>query len=129
MEPSKRSELTDILCVEVTQKLEVLEQTLTVQGIMSNGHLHTPQGPPLTTEQYALLAEHVWGEKAHKGLADARAAIQEAEEYEHQRVASSAALVGKEWRHWIGLLPGQPPENGLEIVAPWIQCRRQFCPG
>ena len=85
MEPSKRSELTDILCVEVTQKLEVLEQTLTVQGIMSNGHLHTPQGPPLTTEQYALLAEHVWGEKAHKGLADARAAIQEAEEYEHQR--------------------------------------------
>ena len=37
-----------------------------------------------------------------------------------------SALAGHERRHWIGLLPGQPPENGLEIVAPWIQCRRQF---
>ena len=90
MEPSKRSALTDMLCAEVTHKLEVLEQTLIAQGIMSNEHLHTPQGDPLTTEQHTLLAERVWWEKAHKGLAAARAAIEEAEEYEHQRVASSA---------------------------------------
>jgi len=90
MELSKHHELTDILCAEVAQKLEALEKTLTAQGIVSNGHPHTSQGSPLTMEQHALLAEHVWWEKAQKGLADARAAIEEAEEYEHQRVASSA---------------------------------------
>ena len=90
MEPSKRSALTDMLCAEVTHKLEALEQTLTAQGIMSTGHPHAPQGNPLTMEQHTLLAERVWWEKAHKGLADARAAIEEAEECEHQRVASSA---------------------------------------
>ena len=37
-------------------------------------------------EQHALLAERVWWEKAHKSLADARAAIAEAEAYAHQRV-------------------------------------------
>jgi len=41
-------------------------------------------------EQHVLLAERVWWEKAHKGLEDARTAIEEAEEYEHQRIASSA---------------------------------------
>jgi len=41
-------------------------------------------------EQHTLLAERVWWEKAYQGLADARAAIAEAEEYEHQRGASSA---------------------------------------
>jgi hypothetical protein len=90
MESGKRNELTDILCAEVAQKLEALEKTLTAQGIVSNGHPHTSQGNSLTMEQHALLAERVWWEKAHKGLADARAAIAEAEEYEHQRGASSA---------------------------------------
>ena len=90
MEPSKRNELTDILYTEVAQKLEALEKTLTAQGITRNGNPHTPQGAPLTMEQYALLAERVWWERAHKGLADARAAIVEAEQYEHQRGASSA---------------------------------------
>jgi len=89
MEPSKRNELTDILYAEVTQKLEALEKTLTAQGITSHGNPHTPQGDPLTMEQYALLAERVWWEKAHKGLAAARAAMVEAEEYEHQRGASA----------------------------------------
>ena len=89
MEPSKRSELTDMLCAEVTHKLEALEQTLTAQGIMSHRHPHPPQGNPLTMEQHALLAAHVWWEKAHKGLVDARAAIEEAEECEQQRVTST----------------------------------------
>jgi len=89
MEPSKRNELTDMLYAEVAQKLEALEKTLTAQGITSNGNPHTPQGAPLTMEQHALLAEHVWWEKAHKGLVDARTAIVEAEEYEHQRGTSS----------------------------------------
>jgi hypothetical protein len=82
--------LTDILYEKVTQKLEVLEKTLAAQGITSNGNPHTPQGAPLTMEQHALLAERVWWEKVHKSLADDRAAIEEAEEYEPQRVASSA---------------------------------------
>ena len=90
MEPSKRSELTDMLCAEVTHMLEALEQTLTAQGIMPPGPLPPPQGNPLTRAQHALLAECVWWEKAQKGLAAARAAIAEAEAYEHQRVASSA---------------------------------------
>ena len=90
MELSKHHELTDILCAEVAQKLEALEKTLSTQGIVSNGHPHTSHGSPLTMEQHALLAEHIWWEKAQKGLADARTAIEEAEEYEHQRVASSA---------------------------------------
>jgi hypothetical protein len=90
MEPSKRNELTDILCAEVAQKLAALEQTLTTQGIVSNGNPHASQENPLTMEQHALLAERVWWGKAHKGLVDARAAIAEAEEYEHQRAASSA---------------------------------------
>ena len=92
MKPNQYNELelTDMLCAEVTQKLAALEQTLTAQGIMNTGHPHAPQGNPLTTEQHTLLAERVWWEKAHKGLADARAAIEEAEECEHQRVASSA---------------------------------------
>jgi hypothetical protein len=89
MEPSKRNELTAMLCAEVAQKLEALEKTLTAQGIVSDGHPHTSQGNPLTMEQYTLLAERVWWEKAHKDLADARAAIAEAEEYEHQRGASA----------------------------------------
>ena len=90
MEPSKRNELTNILYAEIAQKLEALEKTLTAQGITSNGNPHTLQGDPLTMEQHALLAERVWWEKAHKGLADARAAIVEAEQYEHQRGASTA---------------------------------------
>jgi len=90
MESSKRNELTDILCGEVAQKLEALEKTLTAQGIVSNRHPHASQGSPLTMEQHALLAERVWWEKARQGLADARAAIVEAEQYEHQRGASSA---------------------------------------
>ena len=85
MEPSKRNELTDTLCAEVAQKLEALEKTLTAQGIVSNGKPDTSQGNPLTMEQHTLLAERVWWEKAYQGLADARAAIAEAEEYEHQR--------------------------------------------
>jgi hypothetical protein len=89
MEPSKRNELTARLCAEVAQKLEALEETLTAQGIVSNGHPYALQGNPLTMEQYTLLAERVWWEKAHKDLADARAAIAEAEEYEHQRGAST----------------------------------------
>jgi hypothetical protein len=91
MNMSQRNELelTDILCTEVTQKLAALEKALIAQGIVHNGHLHTAQGNPLTMEQYALLAEHVWWEKAHKGLVDARAAIEEAEECEHQRVTSA----------------------------------------
>jgi hypothetical protein len=90
MKPSKCNELTDILYAEVAQKLAALEKTLTAQGITSNGNPHILQEDPLTMEQHALLAERVWWEKAHKGLADARAAIAEAEEYEHQRGASSA---------------------------------------
>ena len=90
MESSKRNELTNILCGEVAQKLEAVEKALTAQGIVSNGHLHASQGSPLTMEQHALLAERVWWEKAHKGLTDARAAIIEAEQYAHQRGASSA---------------------------------------
>ena len=90
MEPSKRNALTDTLCAEVAQKLEALEQTLSAQGIVSNGNPHTLQGNPLTMEQHTLLAERVWWEKAQKGLADACAAIEEAEEYAHQRGTSSA---------------------------------------
>ena len=90
MKPSKRHELTDILCAEVTQKIEALEKTLTAQGITSNGNLPTPQGNPLTTEQHTLLAERVWWEKAQKGLEDVRSAIEEAEEYAHQRGATYA---------------------------------------
>jgi hypothetical protein len=90
MESSKRNELTDILYGEVAQKLEALEKTLTTQGIVSNRHPHASQGSPLTMEQHALLAERVWWEKARQGLADARAAIVEAEQYEHQRGVSSA---------------------------------------
>jgi hypothetical protein len=90
MESSKRNELTDILCGEVAQKLEALEKTLTAQGIGSNRHPHVSQGSPLTMEQHALLAERVWWEKARQGLADAHAAIVEAEQYEPQRGASSA---------------------------------------
>jgi hypothetical protein len=90
MEPSKRNELTNMLYAEVAQKLEALEKTLTAQGITSNGNSPAPQGAPLTIEQHALLAERVWWEKAHKGLAAARAAIVEAEQYEHQRGAISA---------------------------------------
>jgi hypothetical protein len=91
MEPSQCNELelTDMLYAEVTQKLAALEETLTTQGIIRNGHPHTALGNPLTMEQHALLAEHLWWEKAHKGLAEARAAIAEAEAYEHQRAASS----------------------------------------
>jgi hypothetical protein len=89
MESSKRNELTDVLCGEVAQKLEALERTLTAQGIGNNRHPHVSQGSPLTMEQHALLAERVWWEKARKGLADARAAIVEAEQCEHQRGASS----------------------------------------
>jgi hypothetical protein len=90
MEPGKRHELTDILYEEVIQKLAALEKTLAAQGITSNGQPPILQGEPLTMEQHVLLAEHVWWEKAHKGLADARTAIEEAEEYEHQRIASAA---------------------------------------
>jgi len=90
MESSKRNELTDILCGAVAQKLEALEKTLTAQGIVRNRHPHASQGSPLTMEQHALLAERVWWEKVHESLADDRAAIEEAEEYEPQRVASSA---------------------------------------
>jgi hypothetical protein len=90
MKPSKSHELTDRLCVEVTQKIEALEKTLTAQGITSNGNLPTPQGNLLTTEQHILLAEHVWWEKAQKGLEDVRSAIEEAEEYAHQRGANYA---------------------------------------
>ena len=75
---------------EVAQKLETLEKTLTTQGIVSNGKPDTSQGNPLTMEQHALLAERVWWQKAYQGLADARAAIAEAEEYAHQRGASAA---------------------------------------
>jgi hypothetical protein len=88
MELSNRNELTDILYAEVAQKLDTLEKALAAQGIVSNGHPHTSEGDPLTMEQHALLAERVWWEKAHRGLADARAAIAEAEQYEHQRGAS-----------------------------------------
>ena len=83
-------ELTDMLCAEISQKLAVLEIALTAQGIRSHRQPPTSQGHPLTMEQHVLLAERVWWEKAQKGLADARAAIAEAEECEHQRVASSA---------------------------------------
>jgi len=84
------SELTDILYAEVAQKLVALEKTLAAQGITSNGNSPASQGNPLTMEQHALLAERVWWEKAYKGLADARAAIVEAEQDEHQRGISSA---------------------------------------
>ena len=90
METSQRSALTDMLCAEVTHKLEALEQALTAQGLMSTGQPPTPQGQSLTMEQHTLLAERVWWEKAQKGLADARAAIEEAEECEHQRAACAA---------------------------------------
>jgi hypothetical protein len=91
MEPNQYDELelTGMLYAEVAQRLAALEKTLIAQGIMSHAHPHIPQENPLTMEQYALLAERVWWEKAHKSLADARAAIAEAEEYEHQRLASS----------------------------------------
>ena len=40
----------------------------------------------------------------------------------HTSGCELSALAGQQGCHWIGLLPGQPPENGLEIVAPWLQC-------
>jgi hypothetical protein len=91
MEPNQYDELelTSMLYAEVAQKLAALEKTLIAQGIMSHGHSHIPSENSLTMEQLVLLAERVWLEKAHKSLADARAAIAEAEEYEHQRIASS----------------------------------------
>jgi hypothetical protein len=88
MEPSKRNELTDALLEEVAQKLEALEKALTAQGVMEHGTLHAPQEPPLKLEQHALLAERDWWEKAYKAFSEARAALEQAEKYEHERGAS-----------------------------------------
>jgi hypothetical protein len=41
MEPSKRNELTDILCAEGARKLAAIEKTLTAQGIVSHEMPHT----------------------------------------------------------------------------------------
>ena len=46
MEPSTRSKRADMLCAEVTQTLEVLEQMLTAQGLLLPGPLYPSQGPP-----------------------------------------------------------------------------------
>jgi len=46
------------------------------------------QGNPLTLEPHALLAERAWWEKAPQGLADARAAMEQAQHSAHQRGAS-----------------------------------------
>ena len=65
MVSSKRHELTDRLYVEVTERLEALEKTLTAQGITSNGHPHTGLDhrvghfrPLSITRQRHLVAYH-----------------------------------------------------------------------
>jgi len=88
MEPSKRNELADDLLEVINQKIEALAKTLTAQGVTENGSLHGQQGQSLTFEQHTLVAERVWWEKAQKGLSEARAAMVQAEQYEHQRGAS-----------------------------------------
>ena len=85
MEPQRRIELVDLLLEEAVQKIQVLEQTLTAQGLSRTEGAGVSKGKHITEEQDALLEECAWWEQARKSFADARNALEHIGKSEWQR--------------------------------------------